>query len=142
MVHELNKRKGFYDYEKDVVAAEEVIKAMDDSSSQAGAFAYGDTDCLKRILIDYKRAMHERKLLLVIGELCEAHEEMRAGHAPAEIYFSGDKQDKPEGVPIELADAQIRLWDLEQAMKIDGEYCATLKHEYNEGRKYRHGKQF
>lgn len=144
-VHALNQRKGFYDYEKDIELAEgwladaRAVLAIDPLTVEMQG---KEIDAIGRIVADYRKAMHERKLLLVIGELCEAHEEMRSGRAPAEIYFSGEKNDKPEGVPIELADAQIRLWDLEQAMKIDGEYCATLKHEYNESRPHKHGRQF
>ncbi len=134
-VHALSQRKGFYDYQKDVDILSDLIADQDRLTER-------EIKGLTRLLADYKQAMHERKLLLVIGELCEVHEEMRAGHQPREIYFSGEKNDKPEGVPIELADAQIRLWDLEQAMGIDGEYSANLKHEYNETRPHKHGKIF
>ena len=151
-VHALNQRKGFYDYQAKINAVEELLDRVRNSpihdyepmpvEKVPTDISLGEYNALSDILADYKRAMHERKLLLVIGELCEAHEELRAGHEPREIYFSGEKSDKPEGVPIELADAQIRLWDLEQAMGIDGEYAVNLKHDYNETRPYKHGKQF
>lgn len=42
-------------------------------------------------------------------ELSEAVEEYRNGHGLTEIYYNDDG--KPEGVPVELADAVIRTLD-------------------------------
>lgn len=48
-----------------------------------------------------------KKDLLEVGELAEALEELRHGHAPDEIYHSGNDA-KPEGYIIEKLDAIIR----------------------------------
>lgn len=69
----------------------------------------------------------EERLFLCISELAEAGEEIRNGHDPKEIYYSGapgqqielggiDKL-KPEGYPIELADCAIRLIDFAAGYK-------------------------
>jgi NTP pyrophosphatase (non-canonical NTP hydrolase) len=56
----------------------------------------------------------DAKIALLHSELSEALEEYRAGHDVGEIYFNvtSDHPDKPEGVPVELADFAIRLFDL------------------------------
>ena len=46
---------------------------------------------------------------------------------------------KPEGLPIELADALIRLLDLAGAMGIDMEEAIEIKVAYNARRQHRHG---
>lgn len=99
------------------------------------------------------------KLMLVVSELAEALEEWRNGHEPNEIYYptttSGyidpdsdqyvDWDDntrplfKPEGVPIELADAIIRMFDMCGFYKIDIEAAILEKMRYNDKRSYRHG---
>lgn len=73
-------------------------------------------------------------LMLVVGELSEAVEEIRK--ASPMVYYDGDK---PEGEGVEIADTLIRLLD----------YCAWRgipivpllreKHAYNKTRPYRHG---
>lgn len=83
------------------------------------------------------------KLYLTIGELVEAGEELRAGHSPTEIYYHDlGCQGKPEGFPIEAADALIRLLQLTAALGIDMDAAVALKNKYNEGRPYKHGKKF
>ncbi len=47
-------------------------------------------------------------IALCHSELSEALEEYRNGHGLAEVYYNGDK---PEGVPVELADCIIRILD-------------------------------
>lgn len=82
------------------------------------------------------------KLILAIGEISEAVEELRAGHHPQDIYYNPEKPDKPEGFPIEIADTIIRLLQLSAALDIDVDMAVALKNEYNKSRPYKHGKQF
>lgn len=96
-------------------------------------------------------------IALVHTELSEALEEMRAGNrirpgspTPMKYYSGGgyvaDKptkcSTKPEGVAVELADAVIRIADLCGHLGIDLESAIAEKMAYNEGREYKHGKQF
>lgn len=46
---------------------------------------------------------------------------------------------KPEGIPIELADCIIRILDYCGKEGIDIEEAIKIKHEYNLTRPYRHG---
>ena len=72
-------------------------------------------------------------------ELSEAYEEYRKGYRITEIYYNEDKPDKPEGIPIEIADEFIRWFDFCGHMGIDLLHAILLKMEFNEGRPYRHG---
>lgn len=86
---------------------------------------------------DNKRSIGDF-IVLMHSELSEALEEHRNGHAPNEVYFANDGQ-KPEGIPIEMADVIIRIMDFCGAHDIDINEAVRLKMEYNEGRSYRHG---
>src|SRR5688572_16550700 len=77
------------------------------------------------------------KICLMHSELSEALEEYRKGVPLKEVYYSGDE--KPEGVPIELADCIIRILDFCAANNIDIEEAIRLKMEYNKTRPFRHG---
>lgn len=79
------------------------------------------------------------KLMLAVGELAEAQEELRAGHSYAEIY---EKDGKPEGFAVEIADAVYRLLHLAAALGIDIGLALLQKHEFNLTRPHKHGKQF
>lgn len=99
------------------------------------------------------------RFMLMVTEIAEAMEEHRAGHKPDEVYYtsggfkspyprmernvvSTDEERnprKPEGVPIELADAIIRMMDFCGENNIDIEYAVRLKMAYNKTRSYRHG---
>lgn len=79
------------------------------------------------------------KIALIHSELSEALEEVRAGHKPNEIY---EVDGKPEGLPIELADAVIRIADLCGYYKIDLADAIYEKLNYNARRPIKHGKQF
>lgn len=91
----------------------------------------------RRVLAEH----HGNRLMLLAGEVAEAHEEVRHGHALTEVYFSTDEQGrpKPEGVPIELADAAIRLFDTARSRGIDLAAAISMKMAYNEGRPAMHG---
>lgn len=80
------------------------------------------------------------KLLLVHSEISEAVEELRAGHWYRDVYYRIESGgDKPEGFPVEIADAVIRLLDLCWFLAIDLENVVAQKHAYNKTRAYRHG---
>ena len=79
------------------------------------------------------------KIALIHSELSEALEEVRAGHKPDEVY---EVNGKPEGLPIELADAVIRIADLCGYYDIDLNEAVDKKIMYNDRRPTKHGKQF
>lgn len=76
------------------------------------------------------------KLMLCVCELSEAMEEYRNHKQIDQIYFIDGK---PEGIPIELADVLIRIFDLCGRYEIDIEKAVKLKMGYNKIRGYRHG---
>lgn len=77
--------------------------------------------------------------ILFAGEVHEAYEEYRNGHEVTEVYFKPEAPDKPEGVPVELADVIIRIMDFAQWAGIDLQDIMETKHNYNLTRSYRHG---
>lgn len=83
----------------------------------------------------------DRRLLLTVGELIEAQEELRAGRQVHEVYYTKDKNgnDKPEGFGPEVADALIRIFHLCGALKLDIGALVTQKLAYNATRGYKHG---
>jgi hypothetical protein len=113
---------------------------------------------------DFQKALTE-KLTLVMEEVMEAFGEVRDGRPPLETYFvdrkgkigpkdqeypeqvydtDGVPQLKPEGLLVELADANIRISDLVFLLGASDEYIKALhiKHEYNATRPFKHGRQF
>jgi NTP pyrophosphatase (non-canonical NTP hydrolase) len=85
----------------------------------------------------------DRKLMMAIGELVEAQNELRSGHLPTEVYYANpypySHASKPEGFGIELADALIRIAQLAEELGIDLENAVGLKMAYNATRPYKHG---
>lgn len=100
------------------------------------------------------------KLVLAIGELVEAQNELRDGHAIDTFYYKTFHQMdgeqmvkvespeeippgfKPEGFGVELADAVIRILDLMQEKGLPVRALFASKMAYNETRPYKHGKAF
>lgn len=77
-------------------------------------------------------------IALFHSELSEALEAHRDGHSVTEIYYEGDK---PEGVPVELADVLIRIFDFCQQYDVPIQKALMEKMLYNEKRPYRHGEK-
>jgi hypothetical protein len=61
--------------------------------------------------IETVRTYWGNKLMLMVGEYTEAHEELRSGRSIREVYYNPDKPTKPEGVPVEVTDGVIRSMD-------------------------------
>ena len=147
-VYENSVEHGFYDYRQDV----SIVKTFLAELSSVDGHDLTLYATLHRILADYETLQLERKLLLAIGELCEAHEELRVGHHPTEIYTKGefgnaagmarDFNEKPEGFPIEVADAVIRILDMSDSTGVDVESAVATKTAYNSTRPHKHGKKF
>ena len=72
-------------------------------------------------------------------ELSEAFEEYRKGKGFNESYYEDGK--KLCGIPSELADVVIRIFDFCGGNDIDLEKIILEKMEYNEIRPYKHGKK-
>lgn len=87
------------------------------------------------------------KLMLIVSEVVEALEEVRTQKDLSKTYYSKVKDtgakiycsDKPEGVPSELADVVIRVFDLCGYLNIDIEKAIKEKMNYNSIRSYKHG---
>lgn len=85
------------------------------------------------------------KLLLIVSEIIEAHDELRNGRDADETHYLtcfGDRPDKPEGVPSELADVVIRVLDFCYTEGINLDAMITEKLAYNATRGHKHGKTF
>ena len=80
------------------------------------------------------------KLMLIVGEVSEAHEELRKNTDPRHTYYREDG--KPEGVAFELADVLIRVFDLAFAIGVDLDAAVAEKAAYNATRPAKHGKAF
>lgn len=92
------------------------------------------------------------KLMLMVSELVEAHDELRNGHDADETYYPSINampgsydpvyavgKHKPEGVPSELADTVIRVFDFCYTEGIDLGAIIEEKLAYNRTRERMHG---
>ena len=77
-------------------------------------------------------------IALMHTELSEAYEEYRNKKWYNETYY--EENGKPCGIPSELADVVIRVFDFCGGMDIDLEKIILEKMEYNETRPYKHNK--
>lgn len=77
------------------------------------------------------------KVMLVVSELSEALEELRAHREFGEVYYRSDG--KPEGFGVEIADAVIRLFHICGMLGLNLESLISEKLEYNAGRGHLHG---
>lgn len=78
-------------------------------------------------------------ICLMHTELSEAYEEYRIGKDLNTTYYEEDG--KPCGVPSELADVMIRIFDFCGGNEIDLEKIILEKMEYNKNRPYKHAKK-
>lgn len=141
--YEVSQSKGFHrsDTFRDAVLS---VLALNEEYNDNDSIPSPETNLVVEMIIDglasdWEEMQHAKRMLLIIGEVSEAFEELRAGHAPAEVY---EKNGKPEGVPVELADVQIRLWDLAQTMGFSLQGEVQRKESFNRTREFMHGKRF
>lgn len=87
------------------------------------------------------------RLMLIVSELAEALEDIRNDVWDTELYdivedngFDYRQSDyHPHGLPIELADAVIRIADYAEWLGIDLTEAISVKQDYNSRRPYKHG---
>lgn len=93
-----------------------------------------------KLSLEASRNVYEA-LMLMVCELAEAAEFLRDGHPVNEIIYTGEHNDKPDGVLVELADVYIRIADLVFAHGGAETFRRGLveKLAYNKTRPYRHG---
>lgn len=84
----------------------------------------------------------DQKLLMIVGEVVEAQEELRGGHEIGETYYNPERPDKPEGFGFELADALIRVLETMDGLGMDIAELVSVKMNYNATREEKHGKRF
>lgn len=89
------------------------------------------------------------KLMLIVSEVVEAHDEIRSGQKAWNTYYPTlpETSDdgtlyKPEGVPSEIADVVIRASDFAWTEGFDLADIIIEKLEYNATRGHKHGKAF
>jgi NTP pyrophosphatase (non-canonical NTP hydrolase) len=75
--------------------------------------------------------------MLVVTELSEAVEHYRNGHGMTEVWYEADG--KPDGIPVELADAMIRIMHIAEYYGMDLGREVKEKLAYNRTRDFRHG---
>ncbi len=140
---------------KDYESLRRIQKYCYDNSAAKGFHDEGDqlretvaglvpTDPGYAVAVSSLRNYYGNNLMLIAGEVAEAHEELRLGHDMSYEYVNEHpgKEGKPEGVPSELADIVIRALDLAAETNVDLAAVIEGKLAYNATRERMHGKNF
>lgn len=107
-------------------------------------------DALNLIAVACKRTAEEHgftdatpgeDMALIHSEVSEALEDIRAGLPLNETIYDVEKNNKPCGVPSEMADIIIRVLHFSAKHGIDISQAVKEKMAYNETRPYKHGKK-
>lgn len=137
-------------------ALDTLAKLATDNSAAHGFYDDEPTDP------EQLRIYNGNRLMLIVSEVAEAFEELRAGYEVTETYYQGgstgrisasDRHNaiehgwipaipKPEGIPSELADVLIRVFDFAGRNNIPLGDMVIEKMTYNANRPYKHGKKF
>jgi NTP pyrophosphatase (non-canonical NTP hydrolase) len=121
--------KGFHEEDTELAYAIELAEALP-----------METNPILKVLRAAEASRFGNLLALMHGEVTEVHDVFRAGHEITEIWYEGDgERPKPEGVPIELADIVIRVFDTCGLYGIDIASAIADKMHYNTTRSHKHG---
>lgn len=129
-----SEEKGFHD---DGNIIRQVLTALYNLSVENTVLTVGEETILipavfwDRIYAAYKG----NRLMLVVSEIVEAHDEVRNSR---DSIYEGENG-KPEGVAVELGDATIRIGDYAFEFSEPLPEAIEVKAEYNAGRGRFHG---
>lgn len=148
-IGEANAEKGFHE-------RGDFLRATLAEAEAHGTARYGlSLEFWRATLNDYIA----NRLLLVVSEVVEAHDEIRTGRTVGEVYYptwqkAADASDDPAGFPFELGkfkpegflseivDAGIRLHDLAEEFTLPAPEMTQEKLAYNSTRPFKHNKKF
>lgn len=143
-----NDAPDIIDYQVDWDSIQSLAHYCRDSSVARGFGIEGDSirarmDAGEEFDDTALRNYYANRLMLIVGEVSEAHEELRKGHSMDDVYYTRTEYgNKPEGIPSELADIVIRVFDLAGEVGIDIADSIREKLTYNAERPFMHGKKF
>ncbi len=87
---------------------------------------------------DIMNLQFEQRLMLIVSEVVEAHDDHRHGCGIQDLYLDSAEHG-PKGIPSELADIVIRVADLAETYGIDLGAAIGYKMLYNKDREHMHG---
>lgn len=87
------------------------------------------------------QARVSQMITTTVGELFEAHDIHQRGKEQLDEWY-WSTEGKPEGFPVELADAIIRILDMAETLKIDLTGAIFTKMQFNKTRPFMHNKDF